>query len=77
MLLRNGNKIRIPSGLEKAAGAAALAGWDISLTSGGHLAWKPPGGGCGHVITSATPSDHRSALNAIALLRRAGLTVAR
>jgi hypothetical protein len=76
MLLRNGNKIRIPSGLEKAAGAAALAGWDISLTSGGHLAWRPPGGG-GHVITSATPSDHRSALNAIALLRRAGLTVTR
>lgn len=48
---------------------AKRLGFEPSLTRGGHL--KLSRRGCPPVFCSATPSDHRTVKNGIALLRRA------
>lgn len=49
-------------------------GWGVTLTGSGHQQLKSPDGE--HIIhTSSTPSDHRTAENLAAQLRRAGLAV--
>lgn len=53
---------------------ARKEGWEVERTRGGHLAFKPPGGGR-PIVTSNTPSDTRAVKNHIARLRKAGLAV--
>lgn len=53
--------------------AALAQGWRVEVTGGNHLRLLPPHGR--PVFMAATPSDHRSVLNARATLRRAGLEV--
>lgn len=65
--------LRVPESYRKLARAARRAGWEISRTRGGHLAWKPPSGMV--IYTAATPSGSRSVRNDTAELRRAGLAV--
>ncbi len=48
-------------------------GWTVTRRAR-HLEWRPPHG-AGWVITSLTPSDHRSWKNDRAALRRAGLPI--
>ncbi|TBU88465.1 type II toxin-antitoxin system HicA family toxin [Phytopseudomonas dryadis] len=48
---------------------ALREGWKVSRTAGGHLKFVKPG--LPPIFTSSTASDHRSALNAQAQLRRA------
>lgn len=63
--------MKIPRDLKAAAERARKAGWTITQTRSGHLAWKPPSGQT--VFCPGTPSDHRSIANVISKLRRAGL----
>lgn len=63
--------MKIPRDLRKTAERAREAGWTISETNGGHLAWKPPTGRT--VFCPSTPSDRRTVANVIGKLRRAGL----
>jgi hypothetical protein len=65
------SRLRIPEALKSAARKARQSGWVISLRGSGHLEWRSPDGEI--VITPSTPSDSRSAKNARARLRRAGL----
>ena len=65
--------LRVPESYRKLARAARRAGWTITVTRGGHLAWKPPSGRV--IYTPSTPSDRRGARNNMAELRRAGLAV--
>jgi predicted RNA binding protein YcfA (HicA-like mRNA interferase family) len=55
--------------MEALARVYRRAGWDITLTRGGHLRWRSPKGGL--VISPSTPSDHRSLRNLRSDLRRA------
>ncbi|MDG9854153.1 type II toxin-antitoxin system HicA family toxin [Pseudomonas nitroreducens] len=48
---------------------AAMFGWAISRTNGGHLRFTKPGRPIIH--TSSTPSDWRAPRNALAMLARA------
>lgn len=43
-------------------------GWKVVRTPGGHLMFTKPG--CASIYTSSTASDHRTTLNARAMLRR-------
>jgi predicted RNA binding protein YcfA (HicA-like mRNA interferase family) len=63
--------VKIPRDLRPAAKQARKAGWTLSLTRGGHLAWHSPAGRT--VFCPATPSDRRSVANVIGKLRRKGL----
>jgi predicted RNA binding protein YcfA (HicA-like mRNA interferase family) len=63
--------MRIPKDLRPTARRARQAGWTVTNTRGGHLAWKPPAGRT--VYSPSTPSDSRSIANVIGKLRRAGL----
>ena len=65
------SRLRIPGALRSLARTARDHGWTISLRGSGHLAWRSPDGEV--IITPSTPSDHRSAKNSRARLRRAGL----
>lgn len=65
--------MKIPRDLQLAARLARAAGWTITQTGGGHLAWRPPNGRA--VFCSSTPSDRRAMANTIGKLRRAGLEV--
>ena len=65
--------LRIPESYRKLARAARRAGWTITPTRGGHLAWRPPSGRV--IYTPSTPSDRYGARNHTAELRRAGLAV--
>ena len=65
--------LRVPESYRKLARAARRAGWTITPTGGGHLAWKPPSGRV--IYTPSTPSDRHGTRNTAALLRRAGLAV--
>ena len=65
--------LRLPEAYRKLGKAAIMAGWKITVTGGGHLAWRSPSGAVIH--TSASPSDHRAVRNNLALFRRAGLQV--
>lgn len=64
---------RVPEAYRKIARAAKAAGWAITPTRGGHLAWTPPEGRV--IYTPSTPSDCRSFRNNLADFRRAGLKV--
>lgn len=48
---------------------AAIFGWSIRRTNGGHLRFTKPGRPIIH--TSSTPSDWRTVRNAVAMLARA------
>lgn len=48
---------------------ALREGWEVTRTAGGHLRFFKAG--LAPIFTSSTPSDHRSASNAHARLRRA------
>lgn len=48
---------------------AAVNGWQVKRTNGGHLRFAKPGRAA--IFTSSTPSDRRAYLNALAMLRRA------
>lgn len=48
---------------------AAVFGWTINRTNGGHLRFTKPG--CPIIHTSSTPSDCRAVRNALAMLARA------
>lgn len=63
--------MKIPRDLRSAARRARAAGWTVTETRGGHLAWKPPAGRT--VFSPSTPSDRRSVANVLGKLRRAGL----
>lgn len=63
--------MKIPRELRATADKARAAGWTISHTRGGHLAWKSPAGRT--VFCPSTPSDRRSVANVIGKLKRAGL----
>jgi hypothetical protein len=65
--------LRIHESYRKLARAARRAGWTITSTRSGHLAWKPPSGRV--IYTPATPSDRNGVRNHTAQLRRAGLAV--
>jgi hypothetical protein len=65
------SRLRIPESLRDMARTARSRNWTISLRGSGHLKWRSPDGEI--VITPSTPSDSRSAKNARARLRRAGL----
>ncbi len=57
-------------GIERVVRYAVAHDWTVERTRGGHVKLSKPG--CAPVFTSFTPSDgKRSALNAIAQLRRA------
>jgi hypothetical protein len=61
----------IPREYRWLARRAKAAGWQISRTRGGHLAWKPPKGPT--LFSPCTPSDRRSLNNFARKLARAGL----
>ena len=65
--------LRIHESYRKLARAARRAGWTVTRTPGGHLAWKPPSGRV--IYSPATPSDRYGIRNHVAQLRRAGLAV--
>lgn len=65
--------LKLPEPYRKLARAARSAGWSISYTDGGHLAWKPPSGRV--IYTPSSPSGSRGIRDDIARLRRAGLAV--
>lgn len=65
--------MRLPEAYRKLGKAAIAAGWKITVTGGGHLAWRSPSGTVIH--TPKSPSDYRSVRNNLALFRRAGLEV--
>lgn len=50
-------------------------GWDVSLTSGGHLRWDPPDKRFRPVFSASTPSDYRALNNIKSRLKRAGLQI--
>ena len=49
-------------------------GWEIELTKGNHYRFR---NGKDVLVTSSTPSDHRTALNAASRLRKLGLDIPR
>jgi predicted RNA binding protein YcfA (HicA-like mRNA interferase family) len=55
--------------------AAEQQGWRVEDTRGGHVRFLPPDRSQPAVVAGGTPSDHRSWLNLLAMLRRAGLDV--
>jgi hypothetical protein len=63
--------VKIPRDYRTLAKRARNAGWSITQTGSGHLAWKSPAGRT--VYCPSTPSDRRSLLNVVGKLRRAGL----
>jgi hypothetical protein len=63
--------VKIPRDLRATAKRAREAGWTVTHTKGGHLAWKPPAGQT--VYSPSTPSCSRSVANVLGKLRRAGL----
>jgi hypothetical protein len=63
--------MKIPRELRPTAQQARKAGWTVTHTRNGHLAWKPPTGQT--VYSPSTPSDHRSVANVLGKLRRSGL----
>lgn len=65
----------IPREYRWLARRARAAGWRITRTKGGHLAWKPPRGRT--IFGSRTPSDHRALANLARELARAGLNTRR
>lgn len=60
------------AGFRKIKKLASKQGWVVDQTSRGHWQFKPPNGG-EIVVTSWSPSDHRSILNFTARLRKGGL----
>lgn len=66
---------QLPRELRKLDKIASAQGWELGRTSKGHVKFTGP---AGHTIFySGTPSDHRSHLNMLAKLRRAGLDIPR
>lgn len=65
----------IPRELRKLDKIASAQGWDLDRTSKGHVKFTGPNGQT--VFYSGTPSDHRSHLNMLAKLRRAGMDIPR
>lgn len=59
--------------LQKLMKLARQQGWLVEGTKGGHFRFVPPDSSKPAVISSGTPSDHRSMLNLRAQLRRSGL----
>jgi non-ribosomal peptide synthetase component F len=51
---------------------AKTQNFKVEKTSGGHWKFTPPTKGAEIVITSGTPSDHRSIDNFLARMRRSG-----
>lgn len=60
------------SDFKKLKKAAEKQGWEVGKTRKGHWQFKPPNNG-EIVVTSCSPSDHRSILNFTARLRKGGL----
>lgn len=52
---------------------AERAGWRVDRTRSGHVMFRAPDGH-GQVLVSGTPEDPRAMRNALADLRRAGLS---
>jgi hypothetical protein len=52
--------------------AAELQGFRVTQTGAGHWKFVPPQKGRMIVVTSGTPSDHRSLDNFLSRLRRSG-----
>ncbi|RTB44082.1 type II toxin-antitoxin system HicA family toxin [Pseudomonas aeruginosa] len=52
---------------------ALREGWEVTRTAGGHLRFVKPG--LPPIITSSTPSDHRTEQNTKARMRRAQRSV--
>lgn len=67
----NARRLIICREFRDAAIAAEKANWEISITGGGHIKWKPPSGT--PIFTQRTPSDYRGIKNALMKLKRAGL----
>jgi hypothetical protein len=66
--------MKVPRELRPAFRAATAAGWSVTVTGSNHLKWKPPAGQ--FVITGCTPCPGtRTAKNAVANLRKAGLAI--
>jgi hypothetical protein len=65
--------MKIPPDYRPLAKRARKAGWTITGTRNGHLAWTSPTGRT--VFSPSTPSDRRSLANVVGKLRRAGLDV--
>lgn len=72
----------IPKRLKAVFAYAVENGWEVTETRDGHPALKPPPGVTDHsgrtvalVPFAKTPSDHRADKNAIAQLRRLGLSI--
>lgn len=63
--------MKIPRDYRQLAKKARAAGWKVTTTRGGHLAWISPAGRT--VYGPSTPSDRRSLRNVAGKLRRAGL----
>jgi hypothetical protein len=62
------NKIRVSKAMRPIVDQAAKEGWNISLTSNGHIRFTHP---CGALVHGpSTPSDHRGLKNLKATLRR-------
>lgn len=51
-------------------------GWTVRRTHGGHIQFVPSDPTAPLVVSSSTPSDHRTMRNLKAQLRRSGLAVA-
>jgi hypothetical protein len=64
---------KVPEPYRELARRARGAGWRITHTGSGHLAWRPPSGRV--VFTPSTPSSPRGIAEVKAKLRRAGLGV--
>ena len=72
----------IPKRLKTIVALAETQGWTVVETKGKHIKMVPPNGTkdpqgrvVSGVLFARTPSDHRSDLNSIAMLRRLGVPV--
>ena len=66
----------MPKDMKVIVKIAEQQGWTVRLTRGGHVQFVPADPTVPLVVSSSTPSDHRTLRNLKAQLRRSGLAVA-
>lgn len=65
--------MKVPRDMKPLVQAAREAGWEVTMSGGGHLRFEAPNGEL--VFTSSSPSCRRAAANTRAELRRKGLDI--